>query len=146
LFNWIPAAAPNRSGAGITRHSKTNERNLCASAVQISAVVVRAGFDNYYTDGAEALSYGEAVRIISSVSGRTVTYHPISETEMMQNVREQGMPESAIQYIVQLFALVRKGLMAEITDKVREVTGRTPISFKEFALNKADICRVLKAA
>ncbi|MGC9964992.1 MAG: SDR family oxidoreductase [Syntrophobacteraceae bacterium] len=100
----------------------------------------------YDLTGPEALSYGQAVEIISDVCGRTVTYHPISETEMMQNVREQGMPESAIQYIVQLFALVRKGLMAEITDKVREVTGRTPISFKEFALNKADICRVLKAA
>ncbi|HIJ77386.1 MAG TPA: hypothetical protein HPP81_11830 [Deltaproteobacteria bacterium] len=134
MFNWIPAAAPNRSGAGITRHSKTNERNLCASAVQISAVVVRAGFDNYYTDGAEALSYGEAVRIISSVSGRTVTYHPISEKEMIQGALEQGMPESAIRYISQLFTLVRKGLMAEITDSVRELTGKAPISFKEFAM------------
>lgn len=96
--------------------------------------------------GAEALSYGEAVRIISSVSGRTVTYHPISETEMIQDARQQGMPESAIQYIAQLFALVRKGLMAEITNSVRELTGKAPISFKEFALKNSDLWKVRKAA
>jgi uncharacterized protein YbjT (DUF2867 family) len=59
----------------------------------------------YNLTGPEALSYGEAARTISSVSERTVTCHPISETEMIQGAREQGMPESAIQYIAQLFVL-----------------------------------------
>lgn len=100
----------------------------------------------YNLTGAEALSYEEAVRMISAVSGRTVTYHPISEKEMIQGALEQGMPESAIQYISQLFTLVRKGLMAEITDSVRELTGKAPISFKEFALKNADFWKVRKAA
>ena len=100
----------------------------------------------YNLTGPEALSYGEAARIISDIRGRTVTYYPISETEMMQGAREQGMPESAIEYLAQLFAFVRKGLMAEITDTVREVTGKAPMSFKEFAQKNADIWRVRKAA
>ena len=100
----------------------------------------------YNLTGTEALSYGEAAKIISDVSGRTVTYFPISEKEMMQGAREQGMPESAIQYILQLFALVRKGVMAEMTDTVRKVTGKAPISFKEFARKNADFWKVLKAA
>jgi uncharacterized protein YbjT (DUF2867 family) len=100
----------------------------------------------YNLTGPEALSYGQSAEIISDICGRTVVYHPISETEMMQGAREQGMSESEVQYIVQLFALVRKGLMAEMTDTVRDVTGKAPISFKEFALNNADICRVRKAA
>ncbi len=100
----------------------------------------------YNLTGAEALSYGEAVRIISSVSDRTVTYHPISEMEMIQRAREQGMPESAIQYIAQLFALVRKGLMAGTTDSVRELTGKVPISFKEFARKNSNIWKMRKAA
>ena len=100
----------------------------------------------YNLTGAEALSYGEAARIISSVSGRTVSYHPISETEMIQGTRKQGMPESAIQYFAQLFALVRKGLTAEITDSVRELTGKAPITFREFALKNSDLWKVRKAA
>ena len=54
------------------------------------------------------------------------TYFPISEKEMMQEAREQGMPESAIQYILQLFALVRKGVMAEMTRYGPQSDGRGP--------------------
>jgi uncharacterized protein YbjT (DUF2867 family) len=96
--------------------------------------------------GPEALSYGKAVEIISAVSGRTVTYRPITEMEMMQGARKQGMPESSIQYLVQLLAMVRKGLMATITDDVRKVTGKVPDSFEKFARRNADIWRVRKAA
>ena len=56
------------------------------------------------------------------------------------------MPEGATRYISQLFTLVRKGLMAEITDSVRELTGKAPISFKEFARKNADFWKVRKAA
>ena len=100
----------------------------------------------YDLTGPEALSYGQAAEIISDVCGRTVTYHPISEMEMMQAARKEGMSERGTQYIAQLFALVRKGLMAEITGTVREITGKAPISFKEFAMNRAELCRVSKAA
>ncbi len=100
----------------------------------------------YNLTGPEALSYGEAAKIISDVCGRAVAYFPISETEMTQGAREQGMPESAIQYLLQLFAMVHKGLMAETTDTVRKVTGKAPISFKEFAKKNADIWKERRAA
>ncbi|MGO9019576.1 MAG: NmrA family NAD(P)-binding protein [Syntrophobacteraceae bacterium] len=100
----------------------------------------------YNLTGPEALGYGEAARMISDVCGRTVTYNPISETEMMKDAREQGMPESAIQYIGQLFAYTRKGLMGEITNTVLELTRKAPISFREFARRNADRWKVPKAA
>ena len=100
----------------------------------------------YDLTGPEALSYGDVTRIISEACGRTVAYFPISEKEMMQGAREQGMSEKAIQYLVLLFAVVSKGLMAETNDVVRKVTGKAPISFKEFARKNADLWKVRKAA
>jgi uncharacterized protein YbjT (DUF2867 family) len=100
----------------------------------------------YNLTGLEALSYGLAAQIISDACGRTVTYNPISETEMIQGAREMGVPESAIQFMVQLFAMTRKGLMAEITNSVLELTGKAPILFKEFARKNADLWKVRKAA
>ncbi len=100
----------------------------------------------YNLTGREALSYGDVARIISEVCGRTVTYNPISESEMVKGARGQGMPESAVHYMVQLFAFVREGKMAEITNTVLEVSGKAPISFKEFAQKNADIWKVRKAA
>ena len=58
----------------------------------------------------------------------------------------RGMPESAVQYLAKLFAFVRKGLMAEMTDTVREVTGKAPMTFKDFAQKNAEIWGERKAA
>ena len=70
------------------------------------------------------------MEIISEVCGRRVTYNAISEREMLEAIRKERMPEGAIQYIMMLFDLVSKGLLAEVTDTVREVTGRAAISSK----------------
>ncbi len=75
-----------------------------------------------------------------------MAYESISEADLMKGAREQGIPESAIQYIALLFSLVRNGLMAEITDTVREVTGKPPVSFTEFARKNAGVWKVRKAA
>ncbi len=100
----------------------------------------------YNLTGPEALSHEDVARIISDVCGRTITYKSISEMEMMKGAREEGMPESAIEYLAGIFGLVRKGLLAETTGIVREVTGKPPISFKEFVQKNVDICEVRKAA
>ena len=100
----------------------------------------------YNLTGPEALDYAQVVRIISEVSGRTVTYHAISEEAMLKGARDQAMQESAVQYLALLYAAVREGLMARVTDDVREVTGETPISFGEFAKKNAASWKLSKAA
>jgi uncharacterized protein YbjT (DUF2867 family) len=100
----------------------------------------------YNLTGPEALTYGQALEIISGVSGKTVTYRSIPEKEMLQGARKQGMREGSIQYLAQLFTMVRKGLMAKITDDVRKVIGRAPISFEQFARRNSYIWGGRKAA
>jgi uncharacterized protein YbjT (DUF2867 family) len=87
----------------------------------------------YNLTGPEALSYGQVAAIISTLSVIRMTYHPISEGEMIEGARANGMPESAIRYMAALYSMVRKGLMAAVTDDVKKVTGKDPIGFAEFA-------------
>ncbi|SPF32192.1 putative Uncharacterized oxidoreductase YesF [Syntrophobacter sp. SbD1] len=138
------ASGAIRLSAGEAKTSFISVEDI-ARAAAVCLEEKRSG-QQYDLTGREALSYGEVVRILSDVCGRKVTYHTISETETMRLAREQGMPESAIQYMANLFAMVRKGLMAEITGTVRELTGKAPMSFEEFAQKNADIWKVRKAA
>lgn len=96
--------------------------------------------------GSEALSYGEAARIISDVCGRTVDYVPLKEAEMVQDARQMGIPESAIRYMAELFDNVRMGHMADTTGVVSEVTRKPPMSFEEFAKKNIEVCKIRKAA
>ncbi len=138
------ASGAIRLSAGEAKTSFISVEDI-ARAAAVCLEEKRSG-QQYDLTGREALSYGEAARILSDVCGKKVTYHPISEAEMIRLAREQRLPESAVQYVANLFAMVRKGLMAEITGTVRELTGKAPISFEEFAQKNADIWKVRKAA
>ena len=93
----------------------------------------------YNLTGPSALDHAQVAGIISEVSGRPVRYHPLTEAEMLQGARDQGMPESAAQYMALLFQLVRQGWTAAITEDVQKVTGRAPIAFSTFAQKHAAV-------
>jgi uncharacterized protein YbjT (DUF2867 family) len=107
------------------------------------AATVTAAFDKklygqaYNLTGPVAIDHTEAARIISEISGRKVVYHAIPEEEMLKGARSHGMPEGAVQYMGVLYHAVRNGWCAIVTDDVRKVTGKDPISFAEFAKRDA---------
>jgi len=104
----------------------------------IASVAVRCfseGIDKPELDltGPEALDHAEVAAIISDVSGRTVSFHPLTEEQMVAGARAAGIPESAIGYMTVLYGVVRAGFAAAVTRDVEQVLGRPPISFRRFA-------------
>ena len=85
--------------------------------------------------GFEAVDHAEVARMISHCSGKEVRYHALTEEEMLNNAREQGMPEPSVQMFGGLYRLTRKGVMARIFDDVKTITGTAPQSFAGFAEN-----------
>jgi uncharacterized protein YbjT (DUF2867 family) len=83
--------------------------------------------------GPAALDHAEAAAIISEASGRPVKYHSITGEQMVAGARAMGMPEPAIAYMTVLYSVVRAGHAAAVTPVVENVTGRKPVSFREFA-------------
>jgi uncharacterized protein YbjT (DUF2867 family) len=83
--------------------------------------------------GSEALDHSQVAKIIGDVIGKVVTYHALPEEAMLRGARNQGMPEGAVQYMGILYAVVRAGYMAAVTNDVENVTGQKPITFGEFA-------------
>ncbi len=91
----------------------------------------------YNLTGPEALDHAEVARIISAVSDKEITYHPVSEEAMLRGARDSGLPEGAVQYMAVLYDAVRHGWMAAVTEDVKKATGQEPISFAEFARKNA---------
>jgi len=91
----------------------------------------------YNLTGPEALDHYEVARLIGEASGRSIVYHPISEAEMIQGAIQNGLPESAAQFMGLLYSIVRNGWAAGVTDDVQQATGRAPLSFAEFVRDSA---------
>ncbi len=93
----------------------------------------------YDLTGPAALDHAQVAAILSEVSGRTIHYHGIEEAAMCQGVRDQGMPEDAVEYLALLYQAVRKGWAARVTTDVATITGRSPISFRAFAQRQSAV-------
>jgi len=86
----------------------------------------------YNLTGPEALDHATAASILSKVTGKSITYHPLTEDVMFKGMRDNGLPESATQYIGVLYGAVRAGYAAAVTKDVESVTGRRPQTFEAY--------------
>jgi len=101
-------------------------RDIAASA---AVALTRAGHDGqkYILTGPEALSYYDVARILSDVIGRPVEYH-----DRFEEARDRNT----------LAAHQRAGgKTAIVHDTVRQILGRAPRSFAEFAKDHAHVFR-----
>jgi len=122
------------AGDGKTSFIATRDIAAVAATVFEERLVGRE-FD---LTGPEALDHYLVAEIISAVTEREITYHPVSEEDFLSLLRERGLPEPQARYLIGLYAMVRDGKMARLTGDVREVTGREPRRFAEFAADHAD--------
>jgi len=127
------AAAIAREGrivasSGDGRIPFIDTRDIAAVA---AAALTRRGLDGqkYILTGPEALSYYDIARILSDVIGRPVEYHDLSLNEPRD--------------LSTLAAHQRAGgKTAIVHDTVRQILGRGPRSFAEFANDHAHIFRL----
>lgn len=107
------------------------------------AETVASAFQNclfgkeYNLTGPEALDHLTAASILTKVTGKSITYHPLTEQAMFKGLRDNGLPESAVQYVGVLYGSVRAGYAAAVTKDVEAVTGRKPRNFEAFARQSA---------
>ncbi|WP_104168505.1 NmrA family NAD(P)-binding protein [Arthrobacter sp. SX1312] len=83
--------------------------------------------------GREALTWSEVARTISEVLGRSVTYRDPGVLGYFRHARtDLGMETAMAATTTVIHASARLGVAKHLTDDVRRVTGREPLSFRSF--------------
>jgi len=93
----------------------------------------------YALTGPSALTFGEAVAIISKISGRTVTHRAISGDEFAAMLAGFGLPSDYAAILVRDQRAIAEGAGARVSDVVARIT--TPITFAQFAERAAQSWR-----
>ncbi len=108
----------------------------------IAAVAVQALTKNndgrhnrkaYVITGPEAISYGDVARILSEQLRKKISYVNISEDDARKGMKDTGWDEWTINYMMELFNIIRMGYLSEVSSVTEEVTGRSAISLSQFA-------------
>jgi uncharacterized protein YbjT (DUF2867 family) len=107
------------------------------AAVAAAAFAERLHGKAFPLTGPESLDHREAARRIGNAFGEEVRYVPLEEEAFLAGARQAGMEEGAARYLALLYRMVREGRTDVVTGAVEAVTGRRPVSFREFALRNA---------
>lgn len=91
----------------------------------------------YELTGPRALTFGEAVELISRASGRPITYRRIPSDEYAATLVAQGLGEDDAHHVAEMFTLMERGLLATTTDDLASVVGRPPRTFEDYAVRAA---------
>ncbi|WP_369202410.1 NmrA family transcriptional regulator [Streptomyces sp. PU-14G] len=87
--------------------------------------------------GPRLLTFAEATREVAEASGRTVRYVPVPREEYGRWLAEQGEPAELVAFLDEMFAQLLDGRNASVSDGVRQVLGRPPRDFTDFARRAA---------
>lgn len=87
----------------------------------------------YELSGPRLLSFHDVAAELSEVTGRQVSYVPLTAEQYAAVLREYGMPED----FLDLFTKILDGRNAHLTDGVQRALGRPPRDFAEYARQAA---------
>ncbi len=139
LQNFLPtsAATPVRHNkirlpAADGRVSFVDARDVAAVA---AASLTEPGHNGktYELTGPAACTHGELADTLASQTGLPITYENISPEEYISELQFAGWPQISIESMNTLFEAMRLGGAAVLTDHVKMVTGRDPLSIRDFA-------------
>jgi uncharacterized protein YbjT (DUF2867 family) len=129
--------------AGDGKVSFVDVRDIAAVAVQVLIGNNDGKYNSktYDITGPEAISYNDAVNILSEQVGKKISYVDVSKDDAIKAMKDIGLDEWLIDIILEGYNNLRKGYFSPVTTVVEEITGRKPNSFNEFAKEHAEVFR-----
>ncbi|WP_329070057.1 NAD(P)H-binding protein [Streptomyces sp. NBC_01429] len=91
----------------------------------------------YELTGPRALTFAEAVELISRASGLPITYKRVSVAEYTASLVEQGVGEDEAHHVAVMFDLLESGVSAGTDDGIATVLGRAPRTFEDYVVRAA---------
>ena len=113
------------------RVAMVDARDVAAAAVGALGLAREHGRAHLVT-GPEALGFEEVARRLSARLGRTVAFRPTSAHETRRALEEAGAPPWRVELVLAFYEGFESGDGAEVSESVRELTGREPRSFEDF--------------
>lgn len=105
----------------------------------IASVAAELLFNNTWNNrafiltGEESLNHDDVASIISEVTGKNITFEDITPEVMRENLLGAGLPTDYTEFLLMILSFFKLGYSASITNSVKEITGKNPISFRQYA-------------
>ena len=138
MGDTIRAEAAFYSASGKAKISHVDVRDIAAIAVKALIESNHQG-KAYTLTGPEALTYDELASELSKVLGRSISHISLSPSDLKNGMLAEGMPEEIADQMLDLERYYREDQASGITNDIKEVTGRDPRRFAQYARDCASL-------
>lgn len=122
--------------AGDAKASFIDARDIGATAASVLTGTDYAG-EALGLTGSEALDHSEVASKISAATGKSVEYVNVDPEDFKASLKQAGLDPDYVELLSGIAAALRDGFAAPITDWVKKVLKRNPISFDQYAKDYA---------
>lgn len=92
----------------------------------------------YFLTGGEAVGFADIARALSEVTGKTVSYWPITIEAVRAQLEAKGTPAELVEAMLAILTYQRAGgPTATVSDKAEQILGRPPRSVADFVRDHA---------
>ena len=91
----------------------------------------------YTLTGSESIDHFQVVEILSNVAKKKITYIPINDDTARTALLKAGVAMDQIERWSNFYQKVREGFCSSISDDIVAILGRSPITFKKYAMDYA---------
>lgn len=121
------------------RVSYIDARDIALVAATLLAGNIKTEHLNraYALTGPAPFSMDDVAASISKASGRPVQYMDISAADARSSMSSAGLPDWAVEAMIELYEFQRAGRAERVSDAVEEITGKKPLSLDDFSLANA---------
>ncbi|MFY9549720.1 MAG: SDR family oxidoreductase [Thermoanaerobaculia bacterium] len=152
MQNWLGEVAESvraesviRSPIGDGRVPFIDTRDIAAVAAEALLQPESHAGRKYFLTGGEAVGYADLAAALTEVTGRMVTYRPITMDETRARMEAEGAPRDQIAALLAISAYQRAGgPTSRVSDDVARILGRPPRTIRDFAKDYADQFREAK--
>ncbi len=130
------------SGQWFTAAGDGRVANIARADLAVAAAAALASNDysnrTYTLTGKEAHTTAQMATLLSDVSGRSVVVVPITDEQKVAGLEQAGLPPVLANAFASFDTNTRQGGVAEVTNDFNELTGREPMTLKDwFNQNRA---------
>jgi NAD(P)H dehydrogenase (quinone) len=111
-------------------------REDCAR-VAAAALLRETGTKTYDVTGPDLVSQADLAAILSDISGKMITYVPITVDDLRSGMIANGLPPTMAEAFASFDEAIAKDHMAVSTRAVEDLTGQAPASVRDFLSQNA---------
>jgi NAD(P)H dehydrogenase (quinone) len=122
-------------------------REDCAQAAAAALASTDASNRTYNITGPDSVTYADLAKLASELTGRTVLNESVTPEERTRQLIAAGTPEPIAKLLISTQVAIAEGKMGTPTTAVKDLTGRKPVSVREFlTAHRAELLPATQAA